>query len=43
MSRYVVEMKPAPTMGQHNEYVIKGILGMPDAEYDQLVKEGVID
>jgi len=43
MSRYKVEMKPAPTMGQHNEYVIKGILGMPDGEYDKLVKEGVID
>ncbi len=43
MSKYQVEMKPAPTMGQHNEYVMKDILGMPAAEYDLLVKEGVID
>ena len=43
MSKYKVEMKPAPTMGQHNEYVMKEILGMPAGEYDLLVKEGVID
>jgi benzylsuccinate CoA-transferase BbsF subunit len=43
MSDYQPQLKPAPTMGQHNEYVIKGLLGVPDTEYDLLVKEGVID
>lgn len=43
MSKYEVQMAPAPLMGAHNGYVFKGLLGMPDAEYDTLVKEGVID
>jgi benzylsuccinate CoA-transferase BbsF subunit len=43
MSNYKVEMKPAPIMGQHNEYVFKSLLGVPEVEYDQLVKDGVID
>ena len=43
LSKYNCEMKVAPLMGEHNEYVFKGLLGMPDAEFDQLVKDGVID
>ena len=43
MSKYHAEMTAAPLMGQHNEYVFKGILGMSDPQYDQLVKDGVID
>ncbi|OGO21797.1 MAG: hypothetical protein A2Z28_04550 [Chloroflexi bacterium RBG_16_51_9] len=43
LSKYSCEMKVAPLMGEHNEYVFKGLLGMPDAEFDQLVKDGVID
>ena len=43
MSRYKEEMKPAPIMGEHNEYIFKSVLGMPAAEYDQLVNDGVID
>jgi len=43
MSKYEVQMAPAPLMGAHNAYVFKELLGMPDAEYDALVKEGVID
>jgi benzylsuccinate CoA-transferase BbsF subunit len=43
MSKYQVHMTPAPTIGQHNEYVFKGILDMPETRYDQLVKDGVID
>lgn len=33
---------PAPQLGQHNELVFKGILGMDAATYDQLVREQVI-
>ena len=43
MSRYKYDIKVAPEVGQHNEYVFKDILGMPDAEYKRLVEEGVID
>jgi benzylsuccinate CoA-transferase BbsF subunit len=43
MSACKVEMTPAPTMGQHNDYVFKGILGMPGPQFDQLVRDGVID
>jgi hypothetical protein len=30
-------------LSEHNEQVLKGILGMPDEEYNQLCKEGVIE
>ena len=43
MSRYEYQLKAAPLMGEHNEYVLKGVLGLKDTDYDQLVKEGVID
>jgi benzylsuccinate CoA-transferase BbsF subunit len=42
MSGYKVNMSAAPTMGQHNEYVFKGILGMSSPQYEQLVEDGVI-
>ncbi len=31
-----------PKLGEHNEQVLKGILKLPDAEYDRLIAEGVI-
>ena len=43
LSKYSYELKVAPLMGEHNEYVLKSLLGMSDADFDQLVKEGVID
>jgi len=43
LSKYQCEMKAAPLMGEHNEQVFKGLLGIPAEEYDLLVKEGVID
>jgi benzylsuccinate CoA-transferase BbsF subunit len=43
MSKYDYEMKQSPLMGEHNEYVFKQLLGIPNDEYDKLVKEGVID
>ncbi|MFC2011961.1 hypothetical protein ACFLVU_02405 [Chloroflexota bacterium] len=32
----------APLIGEHNEYVFKGILGLSGEEYSRLVNEGVI-
>jgi crotonobetainyl-CoA:carnitine CoA-transferase CaiB-like acyl-CoA transferase len=32
---------PAPTLGQHNEYVYKDILGLSDAEYQQLLDDQI--
>ena len=32
----------APTLGQHNEYVYKEILGMTDEQIGDLIAEGVI-
>lgn len=33
---------PAPTLGQHNEYVYKQILGLSEAEYQELLDEQII-
>ena len=33
---------PAPTLGQHNNKVLGGILGLSDAELKKLAQEGVI-
>jgi crotonobetainyl-CoA:carnitine CoA-transferase CaiB-like acyl-CoA transferase len=34
---------PAPLMGQHNEYVLTQILGIPDEEFVELLTEGVLE
>jgi crotonobetainyl-CoA:carnitine CoA-transferase CaiB-like acyl-CoA transferase len=34
--------RPAPIMGEHNEYVFKKLLGMSDEEYDMNLVEQVI-
>jgi crotonobetainyl-CoA:carnitine CoA-transferase CaiB-like acyl-CoA transferase len=34
--------RPAPMLGQHNEYVYKQILGLSDEEYQQLIDEQYI-
>ena len=43
LSKYEYELKVAPLMGEHNEYVFQDLLGLPVNEYDQLVESGVID
>ncbi len=43
LSKYEYELKAAPLLGEHNEYVFKELLAMPSKEYDSLVEEGVID
>ena len=43
LSKYTTELQVAPLLGEHNEYVFKEILGIPDEEYDELVKDGIIN
>ena len=42
LSRTPGSLTAAPTLGQHNEYVYKEILGMSDEEIGDLIAEGVI-
>jgi benzylsuccinate CoA-transferase BbsF subunit len=42
LSKYTYEIQRAPLVGEHNEYVFKELLGVPDDEFDKLVKEEVI-
>jgi benzylsuccinate CoA-transferase BbsF subunit len=37
------QLRPVPTLGQHNAYVFKGLLGLSDAEYDALDADGVFE
>jgi crotonobetainyl-CoA:carnitine CoA-transferase CaiB-like acyl-CoA transferase len=34
--------RPAPTLGQHNEYVYKEIIGLSDEDYQKLVDDDII-
>jgi benzylsuccinate CoA-transferase BbsF subunit len=34
--------RPAPTLGQHNEYVYKDIIGLSDQDYQKLVDDDII-
>lgn len=43
LSKVGYEIKPAPLMGEHNEYVFKQILGMSDEEIADLIAEGVVE
>ena len=42
LSRTPGTLTAAPTLGQHNEYVYKEILGMTDEQIGDLIAEGVI-
>ena len=33
---------PPPTLGEHNQEILGGLLGLSDAEIDQLAREGII-
>lgn len=43
MSKAKWTMWRAPRLGEHNEQVFKGMLGLSNEEFDKLVKDGVID
>ena len=40
--RRVDNLRPAPTFGQHNQWVLKELLQLPDEEYERLVASGAI-
>lgn len=33
---------PAPTLGEHNAYILKEIVGVGDSEYDELLREEIV-
>jgi crotonobetainyl-CoA:carnitine CoA-transferase CaiB-like acyl-CoA transferase len=44
LSRTPAELKMgAPCLGEHNEYIYKGVLGMSDDEFVELLMEGVLE
>ena len=43
LSKSLTELKSAPTLGEHNEYILKEILGMSDEEVVQLVIDGAVE
>jgi benzylsuccinate CoA-transferase BbsF subunit len=43
LSKCDCDLVRAPLLGEHNEYVFKGILGVPDDEYSRLVEDGTIN
>ncbi|MFH1381616.1 MAG: CoA transferase [Chloroflexota bacterium] len=43
LSRATYELKRAPLLGEHNEYVLKELLSMSDSEIAKLSAEGVLE
>jgi benzylsuccinate CoA-transferase BbsF subunit len=43
LSKLPCELESAPLLGEHNEYVLKEILGMSDEEIAELIIEGAIE
>ena len=43
LSKSPYEERRAPLLGEHNEYALKELLGLPDDEITELVIEGVIE
>lgn len=42
LSRTPADLRPSPLLGQHNDAVLKGILGMSDAEVKRLIEAAVV-
>jgi len=43
LSRSPCEVRPAPCLGEHNEYVFTRVLGMTDREFVDLLNDGVFE
>ncbi len=43
LSETPADLRPSPLLGEHNHYVYGELLGMPDAEIEELTKQGVIE
>jgi benzylsuccinate CoA-transferase BbsF subunit len=37
------QLRPVPTLGQHNASVFKGLLGLSDAEYEAFARAGIFE
>ena len=43
LSQTPSQIRPAPTFGEHTEYVCTKMLGMSDEEFVELLAEGVVE
>jgi hypothetical protein len=43
MPRSPAQIKTSPCLGEHNDYVYTGLLGIPDEEYVELLNDGVFE
>ena len=43
LSAGAAQLRPVPTLGQHNACVFKGLLGLSDAEYEAFERDGVFE
>jgi crotonobetainyl-CoA:carnitine CoA-transferase CaiB-like acyl-CoA transferase len=44
LSRTPAELsRPAPLLGEHNEYVFRQVVGLSEEEYIELLAEGVLE
>ncbi|MFC1966673.1 CaiB/BaiF CoA transferase family protein [Chloroflexota bacterium] len=43
LSKCPYELRRAPLLGEHNEYVLKEVIGMSDEEIAELVMEGIVE
>jgi benzylsuccinate CoA-transferase BbsF subunit len=43
LSKSPADVKTSPCLGEHNEYVLTQLLGVPDEEYIELLNEGILE
>ena len=43
LSATPAQLRPAPLLGQHTEFFLRQVLGMPEEEYVQLLLDGVLE
>jgi crotonobetainyl-CoA:carnitine CoA-transferase CaiB-like acyl-CoA transferase len=43
LTKSPAQLRPVPTLGQHNAFVFKGLLGLSEAEYKALERDGVFE
>jgi benzylsuccinate CoA-transferase BbsF subunit len=43
LSKSPAQLRPVPTLGQHNACIFKGLLGLAEAEYEALERDGVFE
>jgi crotonobetainyl-CoA:carnitine CoA-transferase CaiB-like acyl-CoA transferase len=43
LSKTPAQHKPVPLLGEHNEYVLRNFLGMPDQEIAEMAAAGILE